>query len=142
MSGTSSVTVLILFIGVMFAGSVMLSAGAEYINNTANSNSEVLNDIRETKNTEFTISDIKYDNSTNELSITMVNTGAETIKISDIDLVVDGEYRFYDSAIGNNSDRTVLNPNEKLLIEVDNTTEKPSNVKLSVRSGIEVNKSP
>lgn len=140
MSGVSSVTLLILFIGVMFAGSVMLSAGVEHINNSVNSNSEVLDDIRETKNTEFVISNVEYDSSTNELSITMVNTGAETIKISDIDLVVDGEYRLYNSSIDSNSDRSVLNPNEELLIQVDDITSKPSSVKLSVLSGIEVSK--
>lgn len=141
MSGISSVTTLILFIGIVFAGSVMLSAGSEYVNNIANSNSEVLNDIRETKNTDFTISEINYDSSTNKLSINVVNTGSETIDISDIDLVADGKYRLYDSSVNSNPDRSVLNPNEKLLIESNSITQRPSSIKLSVSSGIEVNKS-
>lgn len=141
MSGISSVTTLILFIGIVFAGSVMLSAGSEYVNNIANSNSEVLNDIRETKNTDFTISKINYDSSTNKLSINVVNTGSETIDVSDIDLVADGKYRLYDSSVNSNPDRSVLNPNEKLLIESNSITQRPSSIKLSVGSGIEVNKS-
>lgn len=141
MSGISSVTTLILFIGIVFAGSVMLSAGSEYVNNIANSNSEVLNDIRETKNTDFTISEINYDSSTNKLSINVVNTGSETIEVSDIDLVADGKYRLYDSSVNSNPDRSVLNPNEKLLIESNSITQRPSSIKLSVSSGIEVNKS-
>lgn len=141
MSGISSVTTLILFIGIVFAGSVMLSAGSEYVNNIANSNSEVLNDIRETKNTDFTISEINYDTSTNKLSVNVVNTGSETIDVSDIDLVADGKYRLYDSSVNSNPDRSVLNPNEKLLIESNGITQRPSSIKLSVSSGIEVNKS-
>lgn len=141
MSGISSITTLILFIGIVFAGSVMLSAGSEYVNNIANSNSEVLNDIRETKNTDFTISEINYDSSTNKLSINVVNTGSETIDVSDIDLVADGKYRLYDSSVNSNPDRSVVNPNEKLLIESNSITQRPSSIKLSVSSGIEVNKS-
>lgn len=137
MSGVTSVTTLVLFVGIMFSLSIIIPAFLQYTGESAQSQKSILESIEEAKNTDFNIISTSYNNSTDMVTLKIKNAGSSTIQISDIDLLLDGKYKKFGSAVEGASKRTVLNPDEQAKLTV-NSQNKPNRSKLVTSIGISI----
>jgi len=110
---------------------------------TANS-AEIVNDAREGQadrqldrtNTEIQITTVNYNTTSDYLNITVRNTGATELTVSDVDVLANNSYQTgYRTAVEGNTETDLWLPQETLAINAT-TAPKPSQVKIVTGPGV------
>lgn len=110
---------------------------------TANS-AEMVNDAREAQsdrqlertNTAIEITTVNYDSTSNYLNITVENTGATELSVSDVDVLADNSYQTgYRTAVEGDTGTDLWLPQETLAINASLSSQ-PSQVKIVTGPGV------
>jgi len=105
---------------------------------------EQINDAREAQadstleqqNTDIVIRDVTYDSTNGYVNITVDNTGSSELAVSDVDVLVDNDYRTgYRSAVEDDTATDLWLPQETLELNVTVSTG-PSRVKIVSGPGV------
>ncbi|MEF8786246.1 MAG: flagellin [Haloarculaceae archaeon] len=91
----------------------------------------------EAQNTAISIADATYNNTSEELTVTVTNTGAAQLTVETTDLLVDGQYQrgWEDTATVEGRDTRLWLAGEQLRITVSMSTE-PDRVKIVTENGV------
>ena len=135
--------------GFSVSGSAALIFVAAFIGfgmfySAAANSTELVNDAREDRsdrqlertNTEIQITTVNYDTNANYLNVTVENTGATELSVSDVDVLADNSYQTgYRTAVEGDTTTDLWLPRETLAI---NTTVEasPSGVKIVTGPGV------
>jgi flagellar protein FlaF len=89
------------------------------------------------QNTAISITNVTYDTASNEVTVSVNNTGATQLSVETTDLLVDGQYRsgWEDSATVAGTDTRLWLTGEQLTMTVTTPTE-PDRVKVVTESGV------
>jgi len=133
---TSGATV-ILFLGMLISASVLYPAvdgSYEQIRSATNHrNDRVLNQ----RNSAIEIANVTYNATSNTLNVTANNTGAITLGVEAVDLLVDGRLQTtHTVSVDGVPNRTLWQPGEALTLSVSGVTTAPSRVKVVAGTGI------
>ncbi|WP_247731197.1 flagellin [Halovivax limisalsi] len=81
-----------------------------------------------------------YNETADELTVNATNVGSTTISVEDMDLLVDGAYVVesnYTTVVGSDgTERSLVQPGERVQLTVSNVTEPPDRVKVVTGLGV------
>jgi flagellar protein FlaF len=95
--------------------------------------------ILETQNTAISVANVTYNNSSDQLTVLVNNTGAAQLSVESTDLLVDGQYQtgWEDTATVAGKDTRLWLSGETLEITLTTPTE-PTRVKIATENGVSV----
>jgi flagellar protein FlaF len=93
--------------------------------------------VLETQNTAISVANVTYNNMTDELTVTVNNTGASQLTVEKTDLLVDGQYRtgWEDTATVEGQDTRLWLAGETLTMTMT-VPEEPTRIKIATENGI------
>ncbi len=135
--------------GFSVSGSAALIFVAAFIGfgmfySAAANSTEMVNDAREDRsdrqlertNTDIEITTVNYNTTSDYLNVTVENTGATELSVSDVDVLADNSYQTgYRTAVEGNTGTDLWLPRETLAINTT-TAPKPSQVKIVTGPGV------
>jgi flagellar protein FlaF len=94
--------------------------------------------VRDTKNTEIAIQSVTYDTVTDEVTVTVNNTGTAQLSVEDTDVLLDGQYQtgWTDNATVEGRDTRLWLSGETLAISITDVTTLPGRVKVATAHGV------
>lgn len=131
----------VLFVGLLASAAIFVPAVDHYTEQRSDALTAYNEQVLTQQNTAVTVVNATYENATGDLTIRVRNTGASTLSVSTLTLVVDGEYRtLRQSAVQVEAVSTtdVWGPGETLSITLSEVSETPERMKLITGTGIAV----
>lgn len=127
----------IIFLGVLIASGTLYTAAAGSAEQVSEAHDAEREDLLDRQNTAIDVTEVVYNNSsTNELNVTVVNDGTNTLSVEDTSLLVDNEYVVPAStAVDGDTETDVWAPNGTLVFEVDRSSA-PDRVKVVAENGV------
>lgn len=139
MGFSTSGSLLVIFFGLLIAlGSVYAatSSAGDVVTDGLSDQSDRLDTIHDT---DITLVSVTWDETDETLEVTATNTGATTIPVEEITVLIDGEYESigeFDAVTVDGEESTLWQPGTELTLT--KTTEEPERVKLVTAVGISV----
>ena len=134
-SGAAAIIFATMFItfGMWFTAS---SNSFEAVSEAENAQSDA---ALETQNTAISFADVTYNNTSEQLTVRVTNTGAAQLRVGATDLLVDGQYQtgWEETATVAGTDTRLWLSGETLTINVTTATE-PTRVKIATENGVSV----
>lgn len=127
MSGTTSISTLVLFIAILTAFGVFFPSLLGYFTDVSKSQKYVVDKNINVKNTDFELMDATYSSDT--ATVVLDNTGSKSLSTKDLTVLLDGEY------VDFSSNATIIEPRESAQITVSSSVE-PNVVKIVSKNGI------
>lgn len=127
----------ILFLAFMVSGLALTSAieSASEARNTGVDAEEQR--ILDRINADINVTEMVYNGTSDELAVTVRNTGSTTLDTGDTDLLVDGRLELPAStAVENDTGRSLWTPGTNASLTVDGLTQRPDRVKIVTGPGV------
>ncbi|GAA0652309.1 fla cluster protein FlaF [Salarchaeum japonicum] len=106
----------ILFVAAFMVVGVVVPAAQAGFEDISDSMGAHENRALATGNTDITLDDVTYNNTSDELTVRVANTGTTSLHVNDTDLLVDGVFTNPGTAVEGASARTVWAPGENLTL--------------------------
>ena len=120
----------IIFIGLVVAAGIAIPAVIGSVGSIADAQGEQIDRGIDALNTEFEIESATYDDASDDLEVTLTNTGSTTLSRAKTSVLVDGE--IYPGV----ADEGLWVPGETITITVEDVTTEPERVKIVAENGI------
>jgi flagellar protein FlaF len=89
------------------------------------------------QNTAINVTGATWQGTADELTVTVENTGAESLSVSEVDLLADNSYvAGYNTSVDGNTETDLWLPQEELTITVTSLNEDPGRVKIVTGTGV------
>jgi flagellar protein FlaF len=128
----------IIFASMFIAFGAWYTASANSFEQVSEAEKDQADSVLSQRNTEVNIVSTSYDSTTDELTVTVNNTGAAQLSVPDSDLLVDGEYRTgwqSTATVDGRSGTDLWLGGEQLTMTVSATT-RPDRVKVVADTGV------
>ena len=134
-SGSAAIIFAAAFIGF----GMFYSASANTAEQITDARDDQRDSLLEQQNTDVALTDVTYDATAESLNLTLVNTGSSTLAVSEVDVLVDNEYRSgYRTAVDGDETTDLWLAEQTLEINVTGTTSEPNRVKVVTGPGVAV----
>jgi flagellar protein FlaF len=137
--GTSG-SALLIFAALFLAMSTLYTASTNATERVTEAQESHLDHHQTIRNTNLNVSDATYNNTSNDFSVSVTNTGESTLSTDRVDAVVDGAYldgSDFESVTVNGRGTDVWRPGETLvLVDTDSVTSQPDRVKFVSGPGV------
>jgi flagellar protein FlaF len=121
----------VLFAGVLVAFGVLSTAAAQYQERVAEAEQSRGERVLAVQNTAITITDATWGG--DGVTVTVKNSGSRTVRVSDLDLVLDGSHEAFTFP---NSESDLLRPSEVDDLSISDVPTQPTRVKAITALGI------
>ncbi len=131
----------VVFVGLFLAFGMYHSATANSFERVSDAEEARSDDLLESRNTALNVTNASYDNSANELTVEVNNTGAAQLRVSHTDLLVDGQYQtgWADAAtVAGDADTDLWLTGEQLSVTLTGISSQPDHVKVVTGTGVAV----
>ena len=130
----------VIFVGLLISTATLYPAVDHYAERRSEAMTVRNDRLLTRQNTAIEMVNATYNASTNRLTVSVQNTGSSTLAVSEIDLLVDGEYVLLskaDTTVGDDSATDIWAPGEALTITTTEPTA-PNRIKIVTGPGIAV----
>jgi len=89
------------------------------------------------QNTAINVTSATWNDSANELTVNVTNTGAESLTVSEVDLLANNSYLAgYDTSVEGDTETDLWLPQEQLTVTVTSLSEDPGRIKFVTGTGV------
>lgn len=123
----------VVFIGLLISAAALYPAVDGYTERRADALEHREERALAQQNTEIEVVNASYDQGTDTLTVEVDNTGASTLRVTELDLLVDGNYtplRPGDVVVAGSATTGIWAPGERLVATLKPPTAPPSRIKL------------
>lgn len=123
----------LVFVGLFLAFGMYHSATANSFERVSDAERDRSDALLDSRNTAVAISNASYDSSAEELTVEVDNTGSAQLRVSETDLLVDGEYRTgWESAatVAGDADTDLWLTGQQLSVTLSGISSQPGRVKV------------
>ena len=132
-SGSAAVIFVAAFIGF----GMFYSAAANGFERVNDAREDQRDRLLDQQNTDISVVSATWNNSDDNLVVTVDNTGSETLSVEETDLLVDNDYQTgYDTTVDTDPSTDIWASQEQLEITVTSFTSGPDRVKVVTENGI------
>lgn len=127
----------IIFAGMFIAFGMFHTATTNGFERVSEAQNERTDRTLAQQNTEIDATDAIWNSTSQELTVTVNNTGSESQAVSDVDLLANNSYQSgYTTSVDGDSETDLWLPEEQLTITVTTLTDDPSRVKVVTGTGV------
>lgn len=127
----------VVFLGIFVAVGVLYPGVSNGVERYTDANADAMDRALAQSNTEVTLVNATYDDTSDTLTVTANNTGTRTIDVNETNLLVDGGLESFTVSVNGSSTTGVWLPGETATYEVD-LSNTPDRVQLVVDYGVSV----